>query len=787
MSNFWDADTPAQPRAPDDVFGKKPDASQRPFWLDDAPASQQDAPSPVAQVAEWVSSIPRRVGETIAGQNEFDIPEITQGSALVPRSSPDFPRLVQEAGRTGGPQAVQRLYRQSAEMEALRGRLNTARGDQAQLDVLRQADPTVETARDRFGNTVVRFRGQPFYLNRSGVSARDVNEFVNDAAAVVPFAVPISSALQGANLGIRAAGQALAGVLGSGVRDVVSANSGSRQGFDWEGAMMGAIGGAGGEIAGSAINGIIQRVRNNPARFVTPTGGLTDDGARVFAEAGFDPADVSSKMAQRFAERSRQTGPNAATARQAAADEFGIPLSRGQATGDFDQIAFEQAAQRGARGQQAGAVMREVASAQDKATRDAFEELAGQLGQRAPGAVNEREAASQVASGLRTAAERSRQGVDDLYSAARGSGASVQSEAVSDVGQTIRNNLSNRNNPVIIDDALTPFAARALREVDELSNLRVQNVAQPQARGVDGPGASDPADIAGVSVDGIERVRQRLNALYRQAPGTEKGAVRQVIGAFDDWFDDVAERAMLTGSDNALDALKAARAANRRDRQLFGASGPGDDAGKAMQRLLNPETTAQEAANIIYGHSRIGESGTAVRLVQRIASAVGRDSPEFDAIRRGIVYRLTMGAEDAMTQPGARAIQNRLSEFIGGRGSDLANVLLKPEEIGQLRRLAAVLRTTVPPPGSVNHSGSGYEAARAIQQSLAAGADSPLVVRLFTRYLRGSAITDAVQGGAAVNAARGAPVVRATGGVLPASGGAATGMQYDEYNARPVR
>jgi hypothetical protein len=42
-------------------------------------------------------------------------------------------------------------------------------------------------------------------------------------------------------------------------------------------------------------------------------------------------------------------------------------------------------------------------------------------------------------------------------------------------------------------------------------------------------------------------------------------------------------------------------------------------------------------------------------------------------------------------------------------------------------------------------------------------------------------------GGAAVNAARGAPVVRATGGALPASGGAATGMQYDEYNARPVR
>ena len=787
MANFWDADTPAQAREPNQLFPPKAEAKQREWWLDDAPASANPSPpSAVEGVVEWVSSLPRRAGEAIRGQNEFDIPELSGSPILTPRASQDFPRQVQEAARTGGAGAVQALYRNSAQMEGLRGRLNAARGEEAQLDILRQFDPTVQTARDRFGNTVIRFQGQPFYLNRSGMSARDGMDLMQDAAIAVPFAGAAARAVKGFGLLARTGAQGVAGGLASLTRDAQSAAAGSRQGVDLDAAAMGAAGGAAGEVIGSGLSAVLSRFRNNPAQFVRPDGSLTDDGARMFTEAGIDAGDVTQRMGQNFAERARQTGTNTGTAREAAAAEFNIPLSRGQATGDFDQIAFEQSAQRGARGQSAGAVMREFDQGQRTAVRDAFGNFSDRVAPRAMDVLDERQAGETVAGGLQRAAEASRENVGRLYDTARGMGASIRADAVQDVGQTVRNTLSNGANPVIIDDALTPFAARALREIDELSNLNIQNVAQPAPRAMGATGATnEAAEIAGVSFDGIEQVRKRINALYRQAPPTERGAIGRVMGAFDDWFDNAADRAMLSGSDDALEAIKKARAAYRNDRRLYGAGRSADeDAGNAMQRLLSPETTAQEAANILYGTSKVGESGVAVRLARRIEQAVGRNSPEFDALRRGIISRMVQNAEDAITQPGAQAMQNRISEFIGGRGSDLSRVLFTPDEIGQLRRLANVLRTTVPPQGTVNHSGTGYEIARSISQGISAGENAPFVIRMFTRWFQGNAVRDQVNASRAVGATAGAPRLTSPGGVVPSTIGSTSGANWAEGNDR---
>jgi hypothetical protein len=60
------------------------------------------------------------------------------------------------------------------------------------------------------------------------------------------------------------------------------------------------------------------------------------------------------------------TGAEDATAQDVVrqADQFGIPLTRGQATGDFTQQAYEEAARHGAKGTIAGNIMRGMDSAQ---------------------------------------------------------------------------------------------------------------------------------------------------------------------------------------------------------------------------------------------------------------------------------------------------------------------------------------------------------------------------------------------------------------------------------------
>jgi len=664
------------------------------------------------RIVDAIGGAASAVKKAVVGENEFDYPEIVSMNG------------------TRNMEAVSDLLR--------------ARGDAGMLDVLRKHDPNLPVTKDKFGNTVVTFEGKPFYLNRSGLSGRDMEEFGRDVAITAPFAAGAAAATAARSLIPRVLAQGAAGGAGSLATDALSATAGSEQGVDVPALVASVIGGAGTEVAGSVISTIINRVKTAPGRYVAPDGSLTDAGARIFTSAGFDPADISAKLAREFAARARKTGPNEATAREVAANEFGIPLTRGQATADFDQIAFEQAAKAGARGEMAGDIMRGRFATQREAVDASKSSIANDIAPLTP-TRNVQESAGVTLEGVRSEARTLKENVDRAYDVARAemSGAAVDRGAVTELPNIARAAL--REQGFVFDKDLMPLTTRALSMLDDLGALKVKNEAfQP---GVSTPKNMD--DVVGVAMDAIEMVRKNIGGktglLAKAGDDAERAGLKTVVKSFDQWLNSVSDAALISGRPEAVEAIKAARAEASKRFSLIGKRNELDDAGPVIDRMIKSDVTEQEVANFLYGAGKVGESGRGYRVAKRVEEIVGRDSDAWDAVRRGMWQRLTENAE-GKTQPGPQAVSQNIYEFVNGKGKALSELLFDDAERATMRRYAKVLKDTVPPVDATNPSKSGYEVARALGGVF--NANAPFYVRIFGLGKNFKNTLDAIPSGA---------------------------------------
>jgi hypothetical protein len=661
---------------------------------------------PLARASDAIGSAASWVKKTVVGENEFDYPEVTAGLAA------------------GGSAAA--LKSKDGELLPFLSRLNRARGEEGLLDVLRTEDPNLVTSKDKFGNVVVNYLGKPYYLNKSGVSERDVSEFTRDALITAPLSGAGSVITKGMALLPRLGAQAVAGGTGSLGSDAVSAAAGSEQGVDLAGLIGGIIGGGAGELIGTAGSALINRIKSAPSRFVGPSGALTPEGEKIFAAAGFDPADISEKLGRAFAARARTTGPTPATAREVAANEFGVPLTRGQATQDFDQIAFEQAAKAGARGEMAGDIMRGRFGAQKEATDAAKAQIGDQIAPLTP-TRNVQESAGVALEGVRAEARTLKDTVDAAYDVARAemSGAAVDRGAVTELPNIARAAL--REQGFVFDKELMPLTTRALEMLDNLGALKVTNEAFPK-----NIGPKNMDDVVGVAMDAIEMVRKNIGGktglLAKAGDDAERAGLKTVMKSFDEWLNSVSDAALISGRPEAVEAIKAARAEASKRFSLIGKRNELDDAGPVIDRMIRSDVTEQEVANFLYGAGKVGESGRGYRVAKRIEEMVGRESDAWDAIRRGMWQRLTENAE-GKTQPGAQAVAQNIFEFVNGKGKAMAELLFDDAERATMRRFAKVMKDTVPPVDATNPSKSGYEVARAVGGLF--NANAPFYVRIF--------------------------------------------------------
>lgn len=437
----------------------------------------------------------------------------------------------------------------------------------------------------------------------------------------------------------------------------------------------------------------------------------------------------------------REAAPTAVTpeaiAAQRAADEFNVKLSRGQATGD--DVRFEDLAARGAYGEPAKKVAQPFFEQQFQDIQEAGRGIGEGLARDQNVAATPQEAASTLSSEVGTVATRAQQlrdqaaaqaardaeatrgivrdqerAIGDAVQGGRSAiegpreagevvGQQVRTQAAADraayqalyrdatarpgqfdagafqgIGGRIQEGLSQRAEPVIIDDVTTPIASRAIRDVDNISNLRIQNRADPM-------GAPNPDDIVAVDLRGVDQARKRLIAFYRAARGSGNAADARAAGALIDEFDNQVEGAMsnglFSGDPQALTALQQARAAYSTYARTYRPQQAGDDVGTAMRRIIDRQATPEEIANMITGSGRLGNAGLPVRLADRLEQVLGRNSDAWNSIRQALWQRASQVRNAAGEIDPARSAQSIL-DFTG---SSLAQRMFSPAERAAMR------------------------------------------------------------------------------------------------------
>lgn len=486
--------------------------------------------------------------------------------------------------------------------------------------------------------------------------------------------------------------------------------------------------------AGTVINPQVA-ARDNPQKMYEQAKADVGTALSAARPRGFSPTGAMT---------ADPTVPAEAIANQDLANEFGFRLSRGQARQDSDLIRYEDMAARGAYGpdmqQQASqffdqqfkdvtaggqnvgretsrgfapveapaeaaeAAQREVADRagrarqlQEQADQRAAAEAEAQRGiqQDQARAISDairgsalpvegtREVGEIVGQNIRDAAAANRTEFQNLYREFGNLPGEFRVDAVRGLGTRIRNGLSFRDEPVVIDDQLTPSASRAIQALDDMSAPRIQNRASAF-------GEPNPDEIAGVNLRGIDQMRKKLVAYYQAARNnpTDARATRAILGGFDDQIERAISEGLFSGDPRALEALQAARASYSRYRQTFGPQRAGDDVGTAMRRIVDRNATPEEIVNMVVGSGKIGNAGLPVRIADRLEQVLGADSDSWSAIRQSMWNKASQVRNAAGDIDPLRSA-NSIGDFTQ---STLAQRMFTPQERAAMRAHAQGVR-----------------------------------------------------------------------------------------------
>lgn len=415
--------------------------------------------------------------------------------------------------------------------------------------------------------------------------------------------------------------------------------------------------------------------------------------------------------------RLSRMGEEAATPQLVKDGPLGVTLSEGQTTRDLSAIQREQAALRGQSGspaqQQAERFFDQQGKQLDAARTDIAKGLdpAGQKIAETPQAAGDL-----VSQSMQRMDAQRKAGVTQAYDKAKDLGGEVHAGAFEGIAPKIKTDLSMRDDPIIIDDKLTPFASRAIQDIDNrVANLKIQNRADPH-------GQPDMADIAGVSLSGIDQMRKRLSSFRKDAfasgNAADGRAAKAVLDAFDDHIEQAINSGAFRGDPRAVEAWNTARSAYADYRKTFSA-GKDDPVGRVVEKILGKGSNAaaipNDVADFMYGSAGVNPSSLNVGVVNRLKSTLGDRSPEWFAVKQGLFSRLVEAGEGS-TALGPAKVAQRLSKFLNSDGKEMANMVFSDAERDLLKKYAGLMRQIEVPQAGANWSNTATFAAKALEK-----------------------------------------------------------------------
>ncbi|BCH22086.1 hypothetical protein [Mesorhizobium sp. L-8-3] len=369
----------------------------------------------------------------------------------------------------------------------------------------------------------------------------------------------------------------------------------------------------------------------------------------------------------------------------AEAGQFGIPLTRAQATRSIKQANIED--QLGATG-----AMQSFKEGQTQAVDDALGAMQGRLAGSNRPVPDAATAWDSVQSGLRGTRDRLKAAGQDAYAASVDNpNVLVSGQAVAALPNFIRSSLDADN--IIIDPMYHAGAARALQFVDDYISR------MPQVGG----------DVKSVQAQlrWVENLRASLGKNFPPI-GPDAPALGAIKGAIDDWTDEVFERGLVSASDDVLGQLKTARANWSHYKGLIepkakrgGRINPQYEAQARVRNIIEKDMSPAEIGQYLFGSSVVSPKNMSFATANELKRHLGADSAEWAGVRQALWLRAVRAGDDAMSPA---KIAKNLDGLLKGDGKGLAQVVFSADERSAMGSFANVMRMLSLPKGGLNNS-----------------------------------------------------------------------------------
>lgn len=543
------------------------------------------------------------------------------------------------------------------------------------VQMLDQAlDGNLSVQADEAGNIIVHNpeNGETAMLNKPGFSGIDAVQLAGLVAAYSP-------AGRIANLAKTIKGGAGAMAAGSGITQAAIESTQARQGGQFN---------IGDVALSSATGGVMQGITQALAQRLPilqqqiKDAGINDKVRKEFraaaVEIGLKPDDVTDEVIKSVTREAQQVIKPSQQLAIAGEREFNIPLTSAQRSLDDAALSAEDRMRAGIRGEKPQRTLRDFERdvqqpAIDKAAQQVTDRLGGIEGS----------SGGMVRESIKTAERQADDAVGEAYEQVGTAELSI--EGMKGLFRQVKTAVRG-----VQYDQTLPQTKSILDGATKFQKL----IKSSEGKGL------RPLDLRRV-----EQLRKRINTAINAADNpADKAQVSKIKRAFDDYLDTAVQKALFSGDDASLDALKNARglfadyAKKFRAQPKRGKSGrivDRDEAGQVVEKIIDADPTDEQIVNAVFGASGLNK-GAGKLMARRFKTILGDDSEGWKAVRTAAVKRLIKtnkvnGKDMISGQQTLKAIDNAME-----KNASLVNELFSQQEIGLVKRFAAQVKRTQP-------------------------------------------------------------------------------------------
>lgn len=556
------------------------------------------------------------------------------------------------------------------------------------------ADQLLKSEKDKFGQEVITYKGDDgkeyqTYINKPGLDYQDVDRFANSALPFVATAGIAGQLAKGLGLAGRSVAQGVTAGITDSAMQKASQDQGSGEDYSLARSLAAGLGGAGGELLGTAITKLTQRGYIDKA-----TGKLNERG-RAWAKANkIDPDEASESVTNYLSQNIDRAADPEELAVSARLGEFGIESTKAQRTKSPTDAFNELRMEKGLMGREAESAVKNFKKTQGEAIESAaFDKVAKELAPEG-GGVDRSEIGGSV-----------RDGLNKLFDDAT----DFENKLWSEIGPMYPQKGAFDSMPDIISKKADEAGLRLLPRGTEASADMVKTMQKFMNGDLKTSGAGllksgaikNGKDVVDGPVN-IDEARRILLATKNTAePGSPDARLaNKLYEGFNNWIDDAAEKALIVSDDPAAHAaLKGAREISFTKNKFFfpkGKDGKLTPAGKKIKQLLDHHDSPESVVSELFGrgtsvtelpkhtyqtlqHLKLGLSGGEVEGTKAV----------FDSLKLAYWVRLVQDKNGKVLS--STKIHKNLNDAFNLQKSAM-NIMFNKKELALIKRFSQAMK-----------------------------------------------------------------------------------------------